>query len=224
MVTRVVILGAGGFARETLDVFDAINQHGPAAYDVVGFVSEVESDHGRELNGKPVLGGFDWFESGSDRRQVSVICGVGSPAVRHRLIDRARARGLSFASAIHPRATATRWVRFGTGVVVTAGVVLTNQITVGDHVHLNLNVTVGHDTTIGDFCTLAPGVHVSGNVTLGAGTEIGTGAVILQKLSLGAWSVVGGGAVVTQDLPGNCTAVGIPAKVIKTRAEGWWRA
>lgn len=224
MVTRVAILGAGGFARETLDVFDAVNQSGPATYEVVGFVSEVESDWNRELNGKPVLGGFDWFESRAERRQVSVICGVGNPAVRHKLVERARGLGLSFVSAIHPRATSTRWVRLGKGVVITAGVVLTNQITIGDHVHLNLNVTVGHDTTIGDFCTLAPGVHVSGNVALGTGTEVGTGAVILQKLSLGAWSVVGGGAVVTQDLPGDCTAVGIPAKVIKTRAEGWWRA
>lgn len=223
MTVRLVILGAGGFAREVLDVVDAIETERPGSFAVEGFVSEVESDWNQQRNGVPVLGGFEWFARApkADRR---IVCGIGNPAVRRRVVERARELGLAAATLVHPRATLTRWVALAEGTIVTAGVVLTNQIRIGRHVHLNLNVTVGHDAVIGDYCTLSPGVHVSGNVAIGEGTEIGTGAAVIEKKRLGAWSVVGAGAVVAADLPPNCTAVGVPAKVIKTRDEGWWRA
>ena len=221
MPTKVVILGAGGFARETLDVLDACNRERPGSWEAVGFVSEVESDWGRELIGRPVLGGLDWFDGREG--EVKAVCGIGSPAVRRRVTEDCRERGVEFVTAIHPRATASEFVRFGTGCVVTAGVVITNEITVGDHVHLNLNMTIGHDAEIGDYCTIAPGVNVSGNVRLGRGCDVGTGASIIEKLDIGEWSIIGAGAVVTSDLPANVTAVGVPAKVIRTREEGWWR-
>jgi sugar O-acyltransferase (sialic acid O-acetyltransferase NeuD family) len=216
MTTPIVILGAGGFAREVLDVFDACNEQRPGSYDVLGFLSELPSDWQRTVNGKPVLGGFEWFERDPGRRGAQVICGIGNPGVRKRVTERCAALGLSFATVIHPRATCTRWLTLGEGTVVTAGVVLTNQIRIGRHVHLNLNCTIGHDAVLHDYVTVAPGVHVSGNVTVGEGCDLGTGAAVIQKVSIGAWSVVGAGAVVTKDLPDRVTAVGVPAKVIKS--------
>lgn len=222
MTIRLAILGAGGFAREVLDVVEAINAVAPQAFHVEGFVSERAADWGQVLNGVPVVGDWAWFDA-ARRRDVQVVCGIGNPAVRKRVIGRSAQLGLRYATLVHPRATLTRWVKLGEGSIVTAGVVLTNNIEVGVHVHLNLNVTVGHDAVLGDFCTVAPGVNVSGNVTVGEGCDLGTGAAIIQKLTIGAWSVVGAGAVVNKDLPANCTAVGVPAKVIKTREDGWWR-
>lgn len=224
MTAPVVILGAGGFAREVLDVFEAIEREAPGRFDVLGFVSEVESDWGRDVNGKPCLGGLAWFDGRPDRAALRLVCGIGNTAVRRRLVDRCAALGLAFTSVVHPRAVVTPRFTMGTGVVVTAGVVVTNNIRIGDHVHLNLNATVGHDAVIEDCVTIAPGVHVSGNVHVGAGCDIGTGAAILQKVKIGEWSVVGAGSVVTRDVPANSTAVGVPAKPIKQRADGWWRA
>lgn len=220
MTIRVAIVGAGGFAREVLDVLDACNQAAPETWDCVGFVSEVESDWGRELNGKPCLGGLDALDGDTD---VRLICGIGNPAVRHAVVARCSARGLQFTSVVHPHSTTTRWVQLGVGVVVTAGVVLTNNIRIGDHVHLNLHATVGHDAVIEDYVTVAPGVNVSGNVHVEAGCDLGTGSSIVQGLRIGEWTIVGAGAVVARDLPANCTAVGVPAKPIKERAPGWWR-
>jgi sugar O-acyltransferase (sialic acid O-acetyltransferase NeuD family) len=223
MTRKVVILGAGGFAREVLDVFDAINARLPDSFDVLGFISEVEEDWQKIFNNKPVLGGFEWLNAEPDRQQVGVICGVGSPSVRHRMIQRCKKRELQFVNAIHPGAAMTKWVEMGVGVVITAGVILTNQITIGDHVHLNLHTTVGHNARIGDCCTIAPGVNISGNVRIGEGCDIGTGAAIVQRREIGKWSVIGAGSVVTKEIPANATAVGVPAKVIKSRKDGWWQ-
>lgn len=216
---KVVIIGAGGFGREVLDVLEAVNQESPT-YEILGFITEPGyQTPGVLINERPILGYYDWLEAHRD--EVKAICGIGAPATRRRLIAKAEATGVSFFSAIHPRALLTRWVTLGTGSIITAGCILTNNITIGSHVHLNLDCTVGHDAVIEDFVTVSPGVHVSGNVRLEEGSFIGTGANLIEGKTIGAWSVVGAGGVVVTHIPANTTAVGNPAKVIKERTPGW---
>ena len=105
--------------------------------------------------------------------------------------------------------------------MITAGSILTNQIRIGNHVHINLDCTIGHDAILQDFTTLAPGVHVSGNVAFGHGCYVGTGANILEKLHIGEWSIIGAGSTITKDVPANTTVVGLPGIVVKTRESGW---
>ncbi|MEK6299766.1 MAG: acetyltransferase [Acidobacteriota bacterium] len=217
---RVVIIGAGGLAREVADVFAACNQV-RQDYQIVGFIDEDPASHGKELNGLPVLGDLSWFD-GVDKAEICITTGIGSPASRRKVVNKALKQGLQFCNVIHPTAVVTPFISYGAGVVITAGCILTNQIVIGNHVYINLDCTVGHDTTIGDFCNINPGVHVSGNVRLESGCDIGTGAAIIQGVSVGEWSVVGAGAVLTSSLPANVTAIGAPARVIKTREEKWY--
>ena len=218
-IEKVVIIGTGGFGREVLDVLEAVNQV-ETRYEILGFITEPGFQKPGELiNDKPVLGYYDWLEQNKD--QVKAICGVGAPATRLRLIRQAEQMGVQFFSVIHPRAMLTRWVKLGTGSIITAGCILTNNITIGEHVHLNLDCTVGHDVVIEDCVTVSPGVHISGNVRLEEGSFIGTGANLIEGKTVGRWAVVGAGSVVVKDVPANSTAVGIPAAVIKTRQPGW---
>lgn len=217
---RIVILGAGGLAREVADIFTACNQV-DKQYEIVGFIDENQGNHGKILNGFPVLGGFSWFDR-VDKSEVRAITGIGNPASRRKVVNKALSQGIQFCNVIHPTAVVTPFITYGIGVVITACCVLTNQISIGDHVFLNLDCTVGHDTMIDDFCNINPGVHISGNVHLETGCEIGTGAAIIQGVSIGKWSIVGAGSVVTANLPPNVTAVGVPAKTIKVREEGWY--
>jgi sugar O-acyltransferase (sialic acid O-acetyltransferase NeuD family) len=211
---KVVIIGTGGFGREVLDVLEAVNAVSPT-YQILGFVTEPGYQQpGEQINEVPVVGYFDWLADHAS--EVKAVCGVGAPDTRQRLIRQAETAGVSFFSVVHPRAILTRWVTFGAGVVITAGCILTNNIRIGDHVHLNLDCTVGHDVIIEDFVTVSPGVHISGNVTLKTGSFIGTGANLIEGKTVGEWSVVGAGSVVVRDIPPQVTAVGNPARVIKT--------
>lgn len=215
----VAIIGAGGFARELLDVIDAVNQEKPQ-YEVLGYVVDPQyGAPGTVINEKPILGGIDWLSRRS--KDTLVICGVGPSHHRYHLVKRAEAVGCRFFSLVHPTAVLTRWIQLGQGVVITAGCILTNQIHIGNHVQVNLDCTIGHDAILEDFVTLAPGVHVSGNVTLEAGAYVGTGANIIEKRKIGRWSTVGAGSVVVKDVPANTTVVGTPARVIKERKDGW---
>jgi sugar O-acyltransferase (sialic acid O-acetyltransferase NeuD family) len=217
---KVVILGAGGFAREVLDIF--LVQREPAKqYEIIGFIDENPAMKGKELNGYPVLGSFDWFSS-NDKNSIRVICGIGNPVTRRKVVRKALDIGLQFCNIIHPTAVLTPFVSIGTGVIITAGCIFTNRIKVGDHVHINLDCTIGHDSVIEDFCTVNPGVHISGNVHIRTGCDVGTGTTIIQGITIGEWSITGAGCVITKDVPPNVTIVGVPGKVIKTRNEEWY--
>ncbi len=216
---KIAIIGAGGFAREVLDICDACNQAEPI-YEVLGFIVDQRYGvPGALVNDKPILGDYRWLEEHAD--QVLVTCAVGAPHHRYQLIQRTQKLGCKFFTLVHPDAILTRWVTLGAGVIITAGCILTNQIRIGNHVHVNLDCTIGHDVVLEDFVTLSPGIHISGNVNLRTGCYVGTGANVVDKLDLGEWSIIGAGSTILKDVPPNTTVVGVPGKVIKTKLPGW---
>ncbi len=231
---KVVILGAGGHARETLGIFEELKAAGPGAgagageWDVLGFVDEDPAKHGALVAGKAVLGDFSWFtdEHGGLREagdeDLRVICAVGSGPGRRRLVNRAREMGLVFCSAVSPRASVSPLASVGVGSMIAPGAVIGPEVTVGDHVIVNVGCTISHEARLGDYCTLAPGVHIAGNTRLGDGCDLGIGTVTIQGITVGAWSIVGAGCVLIEDVPPNVTVVGVPARVIKSREDGWY--
>lgn len=214
---RIVIFGTGGFGREVHELIEDMNRL-VATYQVVGFLDDEAANHGNAIHELPVLGDSSWLIS---HPGVRVVVGVGNPKSKFHIVSKVRSIGGQFESLIHPTARVGTRTQLGEGTIICSGNHLTTDIRIGSFVTLNLNDTVGHDTTIEDFVTCAPGVHLSGNVQVGAGTDIGTGAVIIQGISIGEWSILGAGSSVINPIPANVTAVGVPAKVIKTREAGW---
>lgn len=218
MAARIVIYGAGGQGREVLQLIRDLNAVQPE-WDCVGFLVDERFPSPGEVAGLPVLGGLDWLVA---HPEVQVVVAVGAPAGRRALVAQIRERcANAFPSLVHPRAWVGDGVELGEGVLVCAGAMLTTDIRVGAHVHLNVGVTLAHDDVLEDFVTLAPGVHVAGWVRLREGAELGIGCNVIPRRTVGAWTVVGAGAVVTADLDGDCVAVGVPARPIRRRSPGW---
>jgi sugar O-acyltransferase (sialic acid O-acetyltransferase NeuD family) len=215
MLKQLVIIGAGGHGREILNIIEACNLAGTAEYQVAGFI--VESGYGTPgtlINGKPILGDFNWLK---DRAaEVSVIGAVGSPALRNRLVYQAQQLGFEFETLIHPGALLTPYISLGKGVVIAAGAILSSQIKLGNHVHINIGCTISHDVVMEDFVTISPGAHIAGNVRLETGCFIGLGASIIEGKRIGQWSLVGAGSVIIRDVPAHTTVAGVPGRLIKT--------
>lgn len=208
-MNRVVVIGAGGHGREIADVVVACG-HAGAGLEFQGFLDDDPALHGRTFCGAPVLGPLEWLKGRTD--DVQAVLGIGMPRVKRAVVARAAELGVKFRTLIHPSASLTPWVTIGEGAFIAAGCVLTNEIEIGAHAHINRCVTVGHDCRIGSFCHVAPGAVISGNVQLEEGTDIGANATVLQNLTVGAWAIVGAGAVVTRSLAAGVTAVGVPAR------------
>lgn len=102
---------------------------------------------------------------------------------------------------IHPAATIGRrlFIDHGTGVVI------------------------GETAEIGDDCTIYQGVTLGGtgkdkgkrHPTLGNHVMIGSGAKVLGPIHIGNDVRIAAGAVVLDDIPDGCTAVGVPARVVR---------
>lgn len=214
MAIDVVIIGAGGFGREALDVIEAHNRAGAGEpFNVLGVIDDCPSRLNLErLNrrGYKVIGDVDsylGFPSG-----VQYLVGVGAPQVRARIAERCDASGKVAATVVHPSASVGSDRSFGRGTIVCGSVQVSTNVKVGRHVHLNPGSIVGHDTSIGDSTSLNPGAIVSGDVTVGDRVLIGAGAVVLQQLRVGADSIVGASACVTHDVAPGVVVKGVPAR------------
>lgn len=209
----VVIIGAGGFGREVLDVIEAINAAG-GSLEVLGFVDDGQVDEQLLVRrGTRLLGPVSSVAS----LGALYVVGIGSSDVRRRIDDALTISGCRAATLIHPAATVGGDNDISAGCVLTAGSRVTTNIALGRHVHLHINSTVGHDCVLGDHVSVFPGATISGNVTIGVGATIGTGANVLRGLTIGAGAFVGAGAVVTKDVEPGVTVVGSPARPLLQR-------
>ena len=214
----VVVYGAGGHGRETAQLIEDINAH-RARWDVLGFIDDNPSLHGREINGLPVLGGLEWLrDEGANAR---IALGVSSPTAKRRIVARVGSDAQRFITIVHPAVRLCRWLEIGPGTSIAAGTMLTVNITIGAFVSVNRVCNISHDCRIGDFATIAPATNLSGAVEVGTGCDIGSGVTTVEGVTVGEWTIVGAGAVIATQLPPNCTAVGVPARPIKHRESGW---
>lgn len=205
---RIVIVGAGGFGREVLDVIEAINAAG-GSLDFVGFLDDGDVDHEQLRRRNAALLGPTSMLADID---AAYVIGIGSGEVRRKLAATFDSMGVQAATLIHPVATIGGDSHLSPGCVVAAGARVTTNIRLGRHTQLHVNSTVGHDSVLEDYVSVYPGATVSGNVSLADGVTVGTGANVLPGINVGARAFVGAGAVVTCDVASDITVVGSPAR------------
>ena len=161
-MTRLVLVGAGGFGREVHDIVVAMNAAG-AELELLGYVDDSPGDH-------PLLArqGITFLGSSDELANLGVgfAIGIGAGEVRRKLDAKLVEAGCTPVTLIHPMATVGGDNRIGEGCILAAGARVTTNITLGRHVDLHVNSTVGHDSVLDDFASVYPGATVSGNVHL----------------------------------------------------------
>ncbi len=76
-------------------------------------------------------------------------------------------------------------------------------------------IVIHPSAVIGPNCLILQQVTIAGVVVIEGHVDIGAGAKILGPVTIGAHAKIGANAVVIKDVPAGCTAVGVPARVIK---------
>ncbi|WP_078906827.1 NeuD/PglB/VioB family sugar acetyltransferase [Streptomyces sp. NRRL S-378] len=216
----LLIVGAGGFARETAqavrDVAAADAAGGrPPRWRLAGHLDDDPALHGREVDGVPVRGGCELVHELPAARVV--VC-VGSPrdyAVRARLVRRLGLPAERYATVVHPTAAVSGSSAVGPGSVLLAHCVLTAGVRVGSHVAVMPQVVLTHEDEVSDFATLASGVRLGGGVRVGRGAYVGAGALVREYAAIGAWSLTGMGSTVLADVPAGEVWAGGPARLLR---------
>lgn len=195
----IVILGAGGFARELHQWCK------DTGVNVRHFFTEKKKES--EINGITVIDNLFLYDG------FYYLCGVGDPELKKKLSDLAESKGLiPSPPLIHPKTTIGEFNTLEPGVIVCPGTIITVNCHIRKNVMINIGCTIGHDTMIGSYTTLSPGANISGNVEIGEKCYIGTNSSIREKIKIGTGAVVGMGAIIVKHCKEYKTYIGIAAK------------
>lgn len=149
----------------------------------------------------------------SDAEVALLYSGVHALAA-YRVAHRLHKNGHFFAARAISQAA-----RFVTGIEIHPGAKIGKGLVI-DH---GMGVVIGETAEIGDNCTIYQGVTLGGtgkdvgkrHPTLGNNVLVGAGAKVLGPFTIGDNTKIAANAVVLTEIPESCTAVGIPAKVVK---------
>ncbi|MCL4458675.1 MAG: serine O-acetyltransferase [Chloroflexi bacterium] len=111
--------------------------------------------------------------------------------------------------------------RLLTGIEIHPGARIGRRLFI-DH---GMGIVIGETAEIGDDVTMYQGVTLGGaslqkgkrHPTIGNNVIIGAGAKLIGSIVVGNNVTIGAGSVVLRDVPDNCTAVGVPAKIVTFR-------
>lgn len=117
----------------------------------------------------------------------------------------------------------SQFARFVTGIEIHPGA----KIGKGFFIDHGSGVVIGETAEIGDNCLVYQGVTLGGtgkdkgkrHPTLGNNVMVGAGARVLGPFKVGDNAKIAANAVVLEEVPPNCTAVGVPARIVRRNGQ-----
>jgi sugar O-acyltransferase (sialic acid O-acetyltransferase NeuD family) len=207
----MLIIGAGGLAKDLLNVFTELkHEERICFYDDI---SDTRTLHllrtHRIIRSKTEAAAY--FKE-SDQR---FVLGIGKPGLRKIMTDTFERLGGQLTSLISPSAVIGSYdTLISEGCTILPLSLISNASRMGRGCLIHHRALVSHDCIVGDFCELSPGATLLGQVTIGEQTQIGANATILPGIRIGSGCMIGAGSVVNHDIPDGKIAAGIPARVV----------
>ena len=217
MLEHLFVYGTGGHGREIAS-FLSLYKGSNHDTKLLGFIDDNKDTCSPTVDGLRV---YSYEESINLTvcGQRSVVCAIGNPKIRASLVSKCSNNEFNFPIYNFSNFINSSENKIGAGTIIFPGVILTCNIEIGNHVHINLGSTISHDVIVGNFVTINPGVVICGWVHIEDGVYIGAGATISngnprRPLILGSDSVIGAGACVIKSVLPQKIVVGVPAKEI----------
>jgi sugar O-acyltransferase (sialic acid O-acetyltransferase NeuD family) len=210
----MLIIGAKGFAKEVLEI---CYQNNDTSY--LAFYDDINNDIGDFLfNQFPIINNViearNYFENVDNRFAI----GIGNPILREMLVSKFSSLGGELTDTRSKFSEIGSFgVVIGKGSNILSGVKISNDVAIGICPLLYYNSVISHDVVIGNFVEISPGATILGGAKIGSFVHLGAGSIIFPGIEIGNNVIIGAGAVVNKNLPNNCVAAGVPAKIIRQK-------
>ena len=203
----LILVGAGGYAREIYELIIKDNNRYKPTYNVLGALD----DNLHALDGKQtdlkLLGTIkDWQVKGDEK----YVMAIASPQIKQTVAQIMHEKGAQFASLIHYTVMRCSGAEYGEGFIAYPGAALGPDDKIGDFVTL-LSTGLAHDVQIGDFSTISSYCGINGNIHLGKRVFIGGHAVIAPGMKIGDDAFICTGSVVLTPVQKGKRVFGNPA-------------
>lgn len=207
-VERVFIVGAGGFGRE---VHQWYRQTWPDRGRLLrGFLSA----DGHRLDGHGIdLGVVGTPEDAAVQRGDAFLLAIGIPGVRRAVAEGLRSRGARFLTLVHATAIVADTARLGAGTIVCPYAIVSANAVIGRCGLVNYHASLAHDGVLHDYVVLSPGAAIGGGAVLDDDVFVGLNGSVGPGRCVGARSKVAANSSALRDVPADCLALGIPAKI-----------
>ena len=202
----LLIFPCNGNAIEALDCLGD-------AHDLIGFIDDTAEKQGSGAHGYPVFG-REALERYPAARLLAVPGGPSSYRSRREVIEGLGVRADRFTSVVHPAASVSPLALIGRNVLIMAGVVITSNGVIGDHVCILPNSVIHHDVLVGAWSLIGSGVTIAGGSEIGENCYVGSGSSIINGVRLGERVLVGLGSNVIRSVRPDARVVGNPAREV----------
>jgi sugar O-acyltransferase (sialic acid O-acetyltransferase NeuD family) len=204
----LILFGAGGHAKVVADLARTLG------FNILGFVDTLHPERaGSPFHGSTILGGIESLQSIGVKLGVVAI---GDNHARLTWISKLLTQGWEFPVLIHPSAVVASTVTLGAASVVMPQSCIQADTQIGIGCIVNTGSIAEHDSRLEAGVHLAPRACLCGSVTIGTESWIGAGSIVRENLTIGSRAMIGAGSVVVRDIPSDCLAYGVPARVMRS--------
>ncbi|WP_370546872.1 acetyltransferase [Edwardsiella tarda] len=204
MKKKLIIIGAGGFAKSILDSLDY------SEIEVIGFIDQYKT--GVHQGYKIISDKIKKIKKPND---YYYFIAVGDPRIRRQYLDEIMLLGLSLINVIDPTALISRQVTIGRGVYIGKMCIVNRDVIIGDCVVINTRSLIEHGNRIGACTNISTNVVLNGDVVVGDQSFIGSCTVVNGQISIGSYSVIGSGSVVIRDIRDKVVVAGSPTRILR---------
>lgn len=205
--TKIIILGAGGLAREITSWVNNSN----SKVDITGYMDDLYDSVTINEFGLYILGKIS-FDNFLDNQ--TAICAFVNCFDKERLYLKSLNYKIKFTQFIHDSCIIGDRTSFGIGFLLLPNALISCDVKIGNLVFVNIGSHIGHDVIVGDFTSIMANVDIGGGAQIGKNVFIGSNAVILPGVKIPDNTIVGAGSVVIRSLKQPGTYFGNPAKKI----------
>ena len=210
---KIVLVGGGGYCQVIIDIIRSTKQ-----YEIIGVTDNNKVDN--TILDVPVIGSdedlYELFNKGVSNAFVCVGA-LNNMMLRDEIFFNLKKIGFNIPKLIHSSAIVSPYAKVYDGTCIMPGAIINAGSVINENCIINTASVVEHDCIIGRNTHISPKSCILGGCKVGANSHIGAGSTIIQRTSIGNNVIVGAGAVVLNHTQDNVVAVGVPAKIIKSR-------
>ena len=208
---NLIIIGAGGCGRETLQWAEDINKINKK-WTIKGFIDDNLESLSNVVCECKVISRIDEYLIDKDDE---FVCAIANSEVKEEIVSKLKSKGAVFTTIIHPTAVIADTSKIGENVIIYPFALVSDNAIISDGCIVNMYSSVAHDASLGTCCTISAHCDITGGCKLGKNVFMGTTSNMVPRISIGDNAFICAGSTVMASVRSGRKLMGNPATIIK---------